>query len=240
MPHAEKGLQNRAVCALGSLVGALFITLVPNVAFGQLHWDAGVSAGPMRRVLFGGNSAGDMGFTTGLDAHVALFPLLRVGAYATFDTSGANNEDVTRLGFSGGLHAKLTLPLMPKGWKGAFLLGLGYAFTARPEDERERSVAGVPTRFVAPSQTGGMLEIPLGIQTAYDLHHGTPKALGAASSIVSRITFQLGMRVAFAHHGSLFDDQTVIATDTGSSLTLRSAGTPTLSPFLLVGVSFDR
>jgi len=220
-------LPSFAARAFGCLL-VLVVVFSAKLASAQLHWDTGLSVGPMRRTLIGGASDSSLGPTAVLEGHVALFPLLRVGAYGTFDFAKVASEPDARFGGSFGLHAKVAVPGMPKSWKGALFLGLGYALLASAAHERLFIRTNVRERIAVPGATGGMLEIPFGFQAAYK------------ASQRFHLIFQLGVRFGFANHGELFDGRVAKTVPIGNELVLPSAGAASLSPFLLVGVSFDR
>ncbi|MDP8999902.1 MAG: hypothetical protein M3O46_07300, partial [Myxococcota bacterium] len=58
----------------------------------QVHWDAGIQAGATERLTTGDAAASRPvpGPSGEVRAHVAVLPMLRVGAYAAFDLSPAS------------------------------------------------------------------------------------------------------------------------------------------------------
>ena len=119
---------------LSTLFAALLVT---TPAAAQVHWDAGVLGSFQQRFLNGGPVAEGGALT--IDGHVALFPLLRVGAWATAEaskpvagsagggTAQAPNADSPLRGiFGGGLQLRITSP-WPRGvWRLWLATGFGY------------------------------------------------------------------------------------------------------------------
>jgi hypothetical protein len=170
------------------LLLALSGVLVAPSAAAQLHWDASAQAGVMKRVLGsrpdGGPDAG-FGPVAQLTGHVALFPLVRVGAYFGHDISPMGGDLSARDLTWGGVRAKLMSP-----WpRGAFRAWLFAGF----------GLEGVYARSTA--RPGGLIdgagghffEVPFGLGSSYTFRK--PYALCA----------ELGMRAGFAHSGSAYE-----------------------------------
>src|SRR5947207_2654049 len=91
---------------------AAAVVFAPGDARAQLHWDAAVQGGVVKRFL-SSKAAGtdDASFGPGLElhGHVALIPLLRVGAYVAHDASPAGSNG-TRQITSFGIRAKGAVP----------------------------------------------------------------------------------------------------------------------------------
>ncbi|HSO40707.1 MAG TPA: hypothetical protein VLT33_49615 [Labilithrix sp.] len=161
--------------------------LLPRAAEAQLHWDAAAQAGVMKRVLVSRPAgAPDAGFgpVGQLTAHVALFPLVRVGGYLGRDISPMGGDVSARDLTWGGLRAKLMSP-WPRGALRAWLFaGFG--------------VEGVYARSTARSGSlvdgagGHFFEVPFGLGGSYTFRK--PFALCA----------ELGMRAGFGHSGSAY------------------------------------
>src|SRR3954465_5249941 len=101
------------------LISAFFlaislVALTASPAQAQVHWDVGAEAGVMKRVLTSrpdGGSDAKFGPMVGLPAHVALMPLLRVGAYVNGELSPTDEPTARRI-YSGGLRLKMTPPVL--------------------------------------------------------------------------------------------------------------------------------
>jgi len=106
---------------LSTLFAALLVT---TPAAAQVRWDAGVLGSFQQRFLNGGPVAEGGALT--IDGHVALFPLLRVGAWATAEASKPVNDAPLRGIFGGGLQLRITSP-WPRGvWRLWLATGFGY------------------------------------------------------------------------------------------------------------------
>lgn len=178
-----------------ALVGALVLA-APGHARAQLHADASASVGAEARVLGStkeGASVDDpgraplVGPTVGLKMHAALLPLLRVGP-ATYAALSPRGDAPPRALVGLGLEARIFSPFFVasrlRPWIG---VGFGTAAARAPgyttRDGRAVSSAG-----------GGFFEIPLALGASYRLR----KPWFA--------TFELGLRWAFGHHGSIYEE----------------------------------
>lgn len=160
-----------------SAVVALVLATSARPAGAQVHWDASVQAGGLKRWLTGrpdGAPDATFGGQAQIAGHVALLPLVRVGGYGTFDVTGAG--DVTRFVYGGGAHAKVFAPLGPGSTRLWLFTGLG--------------LLGVSTTTAA---GGRFLEVPLGLG-------GSRKVWGPHALMA-----ELGVRIGVAHGGSLYD-----------------------------------
>lgn len=131
-----------------ALVAALL--LAARLASAQLNTDVGLSAGAMKRFTTGvpaGLSEPGLGPAVDLRAHLAVLPMLRMGLYAAYDLSPVPNEP-SRSFVTGGLHAKITPPLLPAPWKTYLFTGLGGGYAG------------------SSAASGGLLEVPLGLGLA--------------------------------------------------------------------------
>jgi hypothetical protein len=188
-----------AVAALATLA----VVACPSPAHAQVHWDASAGVGVMKRTL-GGRPAGgdDAGFgpTGQLTAHVALLPLVRLGAYFGHDISPVGGVTSARDLTFGGLRAKVMSP-WPRGKLRAWLfVGFGYAGVYARSTAAPRVFPGPPG---APSVTsdatvqgagGSFFEVPFGLGASYKFRK--PWELCA----------ELGLRTGFGHTGSAYGD----------------------------------
>lgn len=214
----------------------LFSTLLfPAAASAQLHWDAAAQLGVNKRFLFerppGGDDAG-FGPAAQLSAHVALMPLVRVGAYVGYEISPLGDPAAARDIGSAGLRAKVMLPWVRDKMRAWIFLGFGYAIVhARPYSTS--IVIDPPAR--APERRdvevlegrGGFLEVPLGVGGSYKL------------SKPLEVFAELGVRLGFAHHGSAYDvgPQVVVPGDVNQNLL--PSGTDSFGLGLSVGILLD-
>ena len=155
---------------------AALVVLWSGVAGAQVRYDAGLLAGFSQRV----SDVAEGGALT-LDAHVALLPLLRVGAYVSGEVSERTSEPSVRGLIGGGLSLKV-VPPWPRGtWRAWVRTGFGYdgVFTVDP------SVGG-----------GGFFEVPVFV--------------GASYRIRKPVVFlmELGARFGFATWGSYYATST--------------------------------
>ncbi len=171
-------------CALGVLA-------VPRLAEAQLHWDASLQGGVMKRFLAsqpaGARDAGFGPFVE-LEGHVALLPLVRVGGYLGTEISPRGGDPSARNITWGGLRAKVMSP-WPRGDLRLWLfLGFGIAGVYEPS---YRTAA--PANTLMGGAGGHFFEVPLGIGVSYKLRK--PLELCA----------ELGKRIGFADSGSTYD-----------------------------------
>lgn len=185
------------------LAGLGALTLATSSAQAQVHWDASAQAGVMKRTLAnrpaGGKDAG-FGPVAQLTGHVALLPLVRLGAYVGHDISPMGGDASARDLTWGGLRAKIMSP-WPRGALRAWLFfGFGYAGVYGRSTSAPRNFPGPPgtpavrADAVVQGAGGSFFEVPFGIGASYKLRK--PWELCA----------ELGSRVGFGHRGSLYTD----------------------------------
>ncbi len=190
----------------------LCVLLSAGTAQAQLHWDASAQAGPVKRWLADKPSGGDdatFGGEARVATHVALLPLVRVGAYGTFDVTG--DGDATRFLAGGGLRAKVFAPLPAGSFRAWLFAGFGLlgawspAYTSRFTVQRPLDVVPSTVEAEAAKASGRLFEIPVGAGVSW-------KVWGPYS-----FTAELGLRVGVAHAGPLYEAP-------GRSLSLSSRG----------------
>ncbi len=107
----------------------LFTLFFSRGASAQVHYDVGALASFQQRFLIdapAGRSALAEGGGLGLDGHIAVFPLLRVGAWVTGEVSKPLDSSAPRELVSGGLRLKIVSP-WPRGvWRTWVATGFGY------------------------------------------------------------------------------------------------------------------
>jgi hypothetical protein len=163
----------RAALAIG-----VVIAFSASEARAQARWDVGVEGGVERRVLAskpGGGADAGFGPVVEMAGHVALLPLLRLGAYAQYDTSPVSGDGIREI-VSGGLDARIVLPWVRGTWRNYLRVGIGEAAAF------DRPHGG--------SQHGHFTEVPV--------------ALGVAYRVVPWVwvTSELGARMGFAFGGA--------------------------------------
>jgi hypothetical protein len=147
-----------------ALALGLALALASPPAHAQVNSDVGLSAGVMKRFTTStpdGVPQPGFGPVVDLRGHIAVLPMLRVGLYAAYDWSPASSAtpvggDAARSFVTGGLHVKLTPPLLPFPWKTYLFTGFGAGYVDGGD--------GV---------TGGLLEVPLGLGLARKLGSGS-------------------------------------------------------------------
>jgi hypothetical protein len=121
----------RSVVALAAVtaLAAGAVLLLSREARAQLRWDVGAHAGVTKRFTGGGDAsapAPGFGPSFGVQAHVALVPMVRLGGYFEGDLSPASPES-PRAFWAGGLHARFMPPLLGGPWRTWLSVGFGYA-----------------------------------------------------------------------------------------------------------------
>lgn len=183
-------------------VAAGLVLLCPAAARAQLHWDASAQVGGMKRVLgdrpAGGEDAG-FGPVGQLTAHVALLPLVRLGAYFGHDISPLGGPSSARDLTWGGLRAKIMSP-WPRGNLRAWVFaGFGYAGVYARSTTGERDLAAGPG--MAPVRSSAV------VQGAGGSHFHLPFGVGASYKVWKpwELCAELGMSTGFGHTGSAYE-----------------------------------
>jgi hypothetical protein len=211
------------------------LALAPRDAGAQVHWDAALSAGVAKRFLSekppGGGDA-MFGPVLDLQGHVALLPLVRVGAYAHGEISPTESVAPARLLFSGGVHARIHSPWPHGAWRLWLGAGFGYAAAHAPGYTQTVTLPPDPLRpsgsvtvSVAPSG-GGFFDVPVSIGVAW--RPRKPFQLFA----------ELGSRFGFAFSGSLYGENGGRATN-DPTIVIASEGKDVFALFLTLGVAVD-
>ena len=191
----------------------------PTVAAAQLHGDISAQAGVMHRFMTDRAGGADAGFgpVGQLTGHVALLPLVHIGAYFGHDLSpipDVGDGGVRDITF-GGLRAKVLFPWIRGRAHAWAFVGVGYAgvyarsyhVTVNVPDD-----LGGATRSASRVEGAGgsFIDLPLGVGASYKLY-------GAWE-----LTGELAGRFGFAHSGSVYEapgPQLTLADKTSQNVT---------------------
>jgi hypothetical protein len=93
----------------------------------QMHWDVGAEVGALERAAPDRSGvARGPGLVGEAQAHVALFPMLRLGAYVLYDGSFEPRSPPTS---EAGIRVKFSPPLLLPPWRAWAFLAIGYAWS---------------------------------------------------------------------------------------------------------------
>lgn len=163
-------------------------------ATAQVNWDVGAELGVMERVATGrdpGAPGPSPGPTGELHAHVALVPMVRIGAYVAHDispVSGLPAREITEAG----LRARLSPPILSGPWRAWLFLGAGYASAYEPSHDAAVPGATAARATQVAGASGGMLDVPFGLGAGCKLRRPW------------QIFAELGGRVGLAFSGALY------------------------------------
>jgi hypothetical protein len=237
----REGTATRHVVVWAAFVGTLVeMLLIAPPAQAQLHWDASAQVGAMKRVLGNRPTGGSdtlWGPAAELTAHIALLPLVRVGAYFGHDISPFDGDASARDITWGGLRAKIMSP-WPRGDGRVWLFfGFGYAGVYQRSTSKSESFPGPaatgPMAVVTTTQTvhgagGGFFEVPFGIGASYMLRKPW------------QLCFEIGGRAGFDHTGSVYGAGPGRTGGGGAPGNVPPAGTDGFAIGITVGVLLDQ
>lgn len=192
-----------------------------------MHWDVSLTGGVLRRALIGGSGDASIGGGAQLKGHVAIFPLIRLGLYSNLDFYPVNGGEGTRRTITFGITPKISIPGMPKHWRGGLYTGLGFAWSN--SSAYELVYTPEPNRTVttaAPSAAGTHWEVPLGFQMTYRM------------SKQWSLVFDTGVKFGFLFGNDLYNGRPAVRSDIGEVI-LPSRGNNVLSVFFSMGIGFD-
>jgi hypothetical protein len=215
-----------------SLFAAFSLTATGALAQGA-HWDLGAEVGAMQRFTTGSDLAAPnptIGPVFELHGHVALVPLVRVGAYIAHDISPASGIAARQI-TAAGLRGKLLPPWPGGNLRSWIFAGIGYARTYAPSYHTSEQLSPTdpqPHDVLVNGVAGGMLEAPVGVGLAYKLRK--PWELVA----------ELGARVGLAYTGSMYADGASGQALGYPSVLQPFVGKDTLAVYLAVGLSLEQ
>ena len=122
-------ISRRPTCLAAAFAGVAFASAARAGA--QVRWDLGAQAGATQRVALPSTAASSPGPSGEIHAHVAVYPMLRVGPYALFDLSPTSGVGDRRI-YAGGLRLKVTPPWLSVPWHAWGFLGVGFAYALTP------------------------------------------------------------------------------------------------------------
>ncbi len=205
----------------------------------NIHWDASLQAGGAARVFsnsVSGGIPGTIGPVVGLEADVALVPLLRLGVYGDFEYADTTEPSFSSVVSFGG-RVKLMLPGNRRNVHLWLFSGFGGVVWKAPAynllDETSQSGSGLATIQTATAATGYFLEVPLGI------------GLGWRVRRPWEVVAELQGRFGFDMSGSYFtpDDGTGTGTTrpttAGAGTGAIATGNDVVGFLLTVGIGFD-
>ncbi|WP_394833676.1 hypothetical protein LVJ94_44935 [Pendulispora rubella] len=212
-----------------SIAAGMWLLFSAREAHAQLHWDAGVHAGVARRIYTGGPGDGRFGPIAGVQGHVALLPLVRVGAYLSHDLSPTDDGGDARNVTSAGARVKVTSPWPNGKWHAWAFLGVGYVGVYARSYHRSFATNGGTEDGLVAGAGGGHVEIPFGLGIGYRVWRPW------------EITLEVGTRFGFAFTGSLYQDpgRTAFLTGAGNRH-IEPIGSDTVTPFAVLGLSLDQ
>jgi hypothetical protein len=139
-------------------------------ASAQVHWDASAQVGVAKRFLTSSVEQPSFGPAVSLAGHVALLPLVRVGAYVAHDISPVEVGPARRL-YAVGLRGKVQAPWSTERIHGWGFVGLGYVGVYAPSTRATvvsppvgpLSSSGGTLDLSVPGAGGYFLEVPVGL-----------------------------------------------------------------------------
>jgi hypothetical protein len=153
----------RSVVASAAAASACALAAIPAHAEApRVRWDVGAEVGAWQRfarAVAPGAPHMEVGPGAEVQAHVALAPMVRAGAYAAYDVAPVPGQTVREF-VEGGLRVKVTPPILRHPWRAWVFAGVGYAWAYQPS--YEQAIAGRGVERV-PGAFGGILDVPFGV-----------------------------------------------------------------------------
>jgi hypothetical protein len=205
--------------------------LLVTAASAQVHADIDLEGGTSVRFLSGRPDPAarnpDPGPTLVLSGRVALFPLLRAGAYVSHDfspISGADWREIT----SGGLSIRLLSPWPRRAlriWLGA---GFGYAAAYAPSYSTAMArTEQTPVTALISGTAGGFFEVPM--------------SLGASARFSPRLELvgDVGARIGLGFTGAMYTQGPTASANGLPTRAIPAAGDDVVAICLLVGAAYE-
>lgn len=129
--------------------GALAIALatvaccLPCRSEAQVHWDAGAQGGISDRFATRFAPSHSVGPSAEVHGHVAVYPMLRIGPYVSFEDSPTNHLSDRQI-YAGGVRFKVTPPWLDAPWHAWGFVGVGYAYARMPAFSLSSSTVELP------------------------------------------------------------------------------------------------
>ena len=182
------------------------------------------------------DGGGDAGFgpSLGLQAHLALLPMVRVGGYVTADLSPAEGSSARRI-LAVGARAKLLAPWPQSPFRAWLFAGVGYVGVYSPRFQRQLFIPPDPelppraTDVSVEGAGGGFDEVPVGVGASYKLTKAYHWELFA----------ELGARFGFGFTGGNYTGRSA-STPFGVEANLAPVGNDSISLGLSVGIAAGR
>ncbi len=234
-PAIRDPRQARARVRVGLALGVGLAVVPGGRARAQVRSDAAVDVGVVKRFVSGaGARDAGVGPTLGLNGHVALFPMVRVGAYASAEISPGELpvQASARRIYAAGLRVKLSPPWPREDVRAWLFTGLGFAGVYAPSYRgavTSSDGAPIAADALVAGAGGHFFEVPIGVGASYRLRK--PWVL----------TAELAARVGFAFSGAIYTGGRG-AIDASSSLpvVLGAPGHDAFALGLTLGIGFDR
>lgn len=218
----------------GSSVGACALALIlfgqPRAARADVHKDASLRLGAMARTLSGGTDDASIGPLVAADAHVALLPLLRAGAFLSHDIAPSSRfRDAWRRHGSFGLSVRTNAPWPNRSVHLWLFLRAGptltyadgYPALGAPPGGGSAAFGRVDGAW------GAFLEVPAGVGGAVRLRKPF------------ELSMEIGIRLGAFHGGAAYrQPEVTIAGDPAALAPFR--GRETFAIFAALGISYDR
>ncbi len=155
------------VALISSAIFASCLALQSPALADGVHWDIGLGAGVNKRFLTN-KAVDDAGFgpSASLEAHVALFPLLRVGAYVTGELSPQGGVPMREM-LAAGARVKISPPWPSTAFRVFAALGVGYVGVYAPKYTLTLQTPTGPQQATVDGSGGGFLEIPFSLGVTY-------------------------------------------------------------------------
>ncbi|CAN5517247.1 hypothetical protein BH09MYX1_BH09MYX1_00680 [soil metagenome] len=215
---------------LSAVLFSAAIAAFASPALADVHWDLSLGAGVNKRFLTSkaGDDAG-FGPAASLEGHVALFPLLRVGAYVSGELSPQGGIPMREM-LAAGARVKITPP-WPRGNARIFAtLGVGYAAVYAPAYTLTLQTASGPFTTTVDGAGGGFLEIPITFGVSYKIR----KPIVLFAELWSRF----GMGFSGSYYGGGPGGRTITGGPVPGQVT-QPSGNDLFALGLTVGFGFD-